>query len=223
MWQLFVFVRFKYILFDLCSFWPKAVDCGCVEADIWVRKSLCTTDMTSAKRQKRVPLSQFGGMWEDHAFSDMRVTCGGQSWQVHRSVLATASPVFRSMLMSECQESQMKQVDIKEAEPEMVEAMLRHIYALPEQTDTTPKSLVALIDLASRYDVKHLVLKCVGVLLDEGGVQKDNVVAIARALRDAGGGEECCSTYIMAYTLLSELHSTVMKDEEAFIAMVGCI
>jgi len=78
---------------------------------------------------------------------------------------------------------------------------------------TPNATLKGLLGLATLFDIKDLVHVCVAILIDEGMMDKDNVVMVARALRDAGLGDE-------SQELLAEVHSTLLKDKGIFMAMV---
>lgn len=73
--------------------------------------------------------------------------------------------------------------------------------------------LKGVLALATLYDIKDLVHICITIMIDNGMVNKDNIVMVARALRDAGPGDD-------SQELLSELHCTTLKDKGIFMAMV---
>ncbi|OBT80496.1 hypothetical protein VF21_00742 [Pseudogymnoascus sp. 05NY08] len=61
-------------------------------------------------------------------YSDMRITCQGRPWNVHRAVICTASPVFAAMVDGKFKEAQSGVIDLPADEPEIVEMMLRFLY-----------------------------------------------------------------------------------------------
>lgn len=97
----------------------------------------------------------------------------------HRALLAEASPVFESALSANMRESSEKRLEIRDAEPGTVAAMLAFLYtgALDEEV----KDPALLLALADRYGVDGLVQKCSAILLEN--VSVDNVVCITRALK----------------------------------------
>eukprot|EP00929_Paragymnodinium_shiwhaense_P114009 TRINITY_DN82310_c0_g1_i1.p1 TRINITY_DN82310_c0_g1~~TRINITY_DN82310_c0_g1_i1.p1 ORF type:complete len:263 (+),score=27.61 TRINITY_DN82310_c0_g1_i1:75-863(+) len=96
------------------------------------------------------------GLWTDRTFTDLSITCGEETFSVHRSVLAAASPVFHRMLTSGCKEGQLQTVDIK-AEPENVRKMLEFIYGVDcESLEPVPKRLRVSTPDQQRNGVFHL-------------------------------------------------------------------
>ncbi|OBT66387.1 hypothetical protein VE03_04880 [Pseudogymnoascus sp. 23342-1-I1] len=61
-------------------------------------------------------------------YSDLRITCKDRTWNVHRAVICTASPVFAAMIDGEFKEAQNGVIDLPADEPEIVELMLRFLY-----------------------------------------------------------------------------------------------
>lgn len=257
-------------------------------------------------------------MWTGGHFTDLKVTCGDQSWSVHRSILATVSPVFRRMLTSDYKEAQLQVIDIH-ADPDDVRAMLEFIYcaepvesvesALPKKLQVSapgsvrsgvyeladvmtegyptwkksesnvwlvsttgedarwqltdcPKNgtlvgvdlfkkphggkmphcmsssacevckecscsssilkcsdkliKVTLLELATLYQLKDLVLGIVQTFLSRGLVTKDNIVTIARSLRDAGPSNE-------AQVFIGCLQELASKDSVLFSALLQAV
>lgn len=118
-------------------------------------------------------------MWETRLFTDAVVTCQGQSFQVHRAILGSRSPVLAAMFGQEgLREGAERQVDIKDSEPEVVEAMLRYIYIgeVCESIDCT-----RLLPLADSYEVQGLLDVCAESILED--LSPETVAASLRALR----------------------------------------
>ena len=67
-------------------------------------------------------------MWKDRVFTDASVACGGETWPVHRALMAVVSPVFNRMLTSEFQEGQVQRIEIQKAEPRHVSILLDFLY-----------------------------------------------------------------------------------------------
>ena len=69
-----------------------------------------------------------GGALLDGPFTDVAVAAGGQTFRAHRVVLAAASPVFLCMLDGGMREAREAAVELRDADPAVVELLLRHIY-----------------------------------------------------------------------------------------------
>jgi len=53
-------------------------------------------------------------MWEDKKFTDVSLTCDGETFHAHRCVLAAASPVFLKMLETNMKEAQTHEILIED-------------------------------------------------------------------------------------------------------------
>lgn len=67
-------------------------------------------------------------LWAGRGFSDAVVRCGDRSWQVHRCVLAAASPVWARMLESGMREAVELVLEIQDADPRVVGELLEFVY-----------------------------------------------------------------------------------------------
>lgn len=89
----------------------------------------------SASRKRRVEDTSdatagrlLRSLWTGRGFSDAVVRCGDRSWQVHRCVLAAASPVWARMLQSGMREAVELVLEIQDADPRVVGELLEFIY-----------------------------------------------------------------------------------------------
>ena len=64
----------------------------------------------------------------DKEFSDVKIVCGDKVFDCHRIFLSSRSSVFRAMFQHGMTEAQTRRIEIKELEPEVVQAMLKYIY-----------------------------------------------------------------------------------------------
>ena len=64
----------------------------------------------------------------DKDFSDVKIICGDKVFDCHRIFLSSRSSVFRAMFQHGMTEAQTRKIEIKELEPEVVQAMLKYIY-----------------------------------------------------------------------------------------------
>lgn len=102
-------------------------------------------------------------MWADTSFSDCAIVCGAREFHCHRVILATASPVWHAALKGNFRERRDATIRIGDAEPAVVDAMLRYVYTGKlEDAD-----LAALLPLAHRYEIPDLVGLCVRTMLKE--------------------------------------------------------
>lgn len=120
-------------------------------------------------------------MWDDRCFTDCVVECMGECFQVHRAVLCSASPIFKSAFVGTMQEARQARFAVRDCEePLAVAAMLEFTYkgSLP---DLNVDVLRALLPLAIQYELDELS-GCVADILLES-VALDTVREITKVLR----------------------------------------
>ncbi|KAK3690246.1 BTB/POZ protein [Podospora appendiculata] len=61
-------------------------------------------------------------------FSDVMVTCGSKTWNLHKNILCTRSVWFKKALTGNFEESKTGRVTIENFEPEAIEWLVRYIY-----------------------------------------------------------------------------------------------
>jgi len=75
----------------------------------------------------------------DTEYSDVKIVCGDKIFDCHRIFLSSRSSVFRAMFQHGMTEAQTRRIEIKELEPEVLQAMLEYIYT-GNIKDSTMKS-----------------------------------------------------------------------------------
>lgn len=155
---------------------------------------------SSAKRRKTTDKRLGAFLWRDRSFPDAVVTCDQVRFDVHRAVLVQ-NPVFKQGLSGSMVEARTAEFDIKDSQPDAVEALLRHIYT--GETDTPKSALVPLLALAVQYQEADLVQAVALALTD---VSPDTVQAHGRALKLHRGHPDVDVAY-------KKLREIVCKDE----------
>jgi len=84
-----------------------------------------------------------GRFFYDKEFTDIKIQCGGQSFDCHMVILAARSPVFKAMFQSNMKEKQTQTVNIDDFKAEVVGEMLNFIYT------GNVSSQDAILDIAS--------------------------------------------------------------------------
>lgn len=115
-------------------------------------------------------------LWQDRLFTDCTVTCGSTAFQCHRAILANASAVWRTALESTFREGRDAKLGMDDADPGVVEAVLKYAYTCEFECGDIAAALV----LAHRYEMPKLVALCAIRLLDD--VTAENVAHIAATL-----------------------------------------
>jgi len=116
-------------------------------------------------------------LWRDKLFTDVEVVCGTQRFQLHRAVLAAASPVFAAMLGSEMAESKSQQIVISDADEDAVSHALEYIYTGNVAEGTGCQVVV----LGHKYDIPGLIEFAAPVALSN--LTAENVCNEVRILR----------------------------------------
>ncbi len=98
-------------------------------------------------------------MRENRLFYDMRIVADDKVFQVHRSVLATCSNVFRIMFETNMTEKAERILTISDISPQVMSDLLEYIYTgkTPSQADEHIQDLLVAAD---KYDIQELVGIC---------------------------------------------------------------
>jgi len=109
-------------------------------------------------------LDRLSQMWRDMRFADMRI-CGEEGCEdcpCHRACLATASPVFDTMLSSGMREGVEQRLVLRNASTSTVRFLLEYVYtgSLPAAALSDLQGLGELLQLADQYDVQGLLALC---------------------------------------------------------------
>uniref|UniRef100_A0AC34RLZ1 BTB domain-containing protein n=1 Tax=Panagrolaimus sp. JU765 TaxID=591449 RepID=A0AC34RLZ1_9BILA len=92
---------------------------------------------------------------DDERFKDFTFCVGNQEINVHKNIVAVASPVFSAMLQPHCKESQEGKVVIKEFDFETVKAGVEFMYGKEPHEKLPIKTLLNLCKFADKYDLKN--------------------------------------------------------------------
>eukprot|EP00747_Dinoflagellata_sp_TGD_P198539 gnl/TRDRNA2_/TRDRNA2_71605_c0_seq1.p1 gnl/TRDRNA2_/TRDRNA2_71605_c0~~gnl/TRDRNA2_/TRDRNA2_71605_c0_seq1.p1 ORF type:complete len:289 (-),score=21.06 gnl/TRDRNA2_/TRDRNA2_71605_c0_seq1:219-1085(-) len=118
-------------------------------------------------------------LWQERQFTDCKVVSENETTLCHRAVLARASPVFKQMFASQMSEAIEQRVEISDASPKIVHAMVKFMYT--GEIEPSKQSAIELLSIADKYQVETLALACYPIVLQS--VNADNVVAVIRALK----------------------------------------
>ncbi len=98
-------------------------------------------------------------MRDNKLFYDMQIVANDKVFQVHRSVLATCSSVFRAMFETNMTEKAERILTISDISPQVMSDLLEYVYTgkTPSQTDEHVQGLLVAAD---KYDIQELVGIC---------------------------------------------------------------
>lgn len=125
-------------------------------------------------------------LWKEREFTDAVVICEDVRFEIHRAILAAASPVFQRAWSTGLQEATAKEYTIRDSTPKAVETMLRHCYT-GELVIEDDSVLVPLYELATMYEISELGDLAADAMLTE--ITQENVAERGRVLKQRRGAQ----------------------------------
>jgi len=100
--------------------------------------------------------------------SDLKITCAGTIFKVHKTVLTARSPVFRRMLEAHMTESQTGNINITDIEPDVMKILLKYIYSARNPVpELGYEELIGLVKASDKYELDELTQLCFPALIRE--------------------------------------------------------
>jgi len=126
-------------------------------------KGVCTTSTTVEMKGPQI-MQDLKAFYTSGDLADCTIVCQGECFPCHAVILASRSPVFRSMFQSNMAECATRTVRMDDLTPGGVQSLLQYLY-----TDTTPNLMdnaFQLLHAAEKYQFDHLKKVCVEKLQD---------------------------------------------------------
>lgn len=127
-------------------------------------------DQQANKNRGAATLNSFSRMLTEGVHTDIRINVADKlsdgSIGAHRAVLATRSPVFRSMFSHDLKEKELSIIDISDMSFAACQAFLNYIYG-NFRSDEFLIHRVALLRAADKYDISDLKEVCEESLADD--------------------------------------------------------
>jgi speckle-type POZ protein len=105
-------------------------------------------------------------MLQEGILTDITINATDGSIMAHRAILASRSPVFRSMFSHDLKEKELSTVDISDMSLEACQAFLNYIYGDLRSEEFLTHRL-ALLRAADKYDISDLKEACHESLLED--------------------------------------------------------
>ena len=117
------------------------------------------TNDALSKHYHQGQLSQdLGLLFTSNEYADITIVCGDEKFKCHKNILASRSPVFKTMFDADMKEKEAGSVEIKNMTPEVLENMLKYIYTSEApDIDTLTEDLFAA---AEQYQLEKLKELC---------------------------------------------------------------
>ena len=151
-------------------------------------------------------------MLHEDILTDITINAADGSVRAHRAILATRSPVFRSMFSHDLREKELSTVDISDMSLDACRAFLSYIYGDVRGEEFLANRL-ALLRAADKYDIDDLREACHESLLediDTGNVLERLQTAHLYRLPRLKGG---CLRFLVDFRKVYEMHD----DLDAFL------
>lgn len=146
------------------SFQDRQMELGGDPCSIWAEGS-------ALKQSNATALSSLGRMLTESIHTDIIINASDGSIGAHRAVLASRSPVFRSMFSHDLKEKELSAVNISDMSIESCQVFLNYIYG-----NIAPKEFLthrlALLQAADKYDISDLKEACHESLLEDIDAKK---------------------------------------------------
>ncbi|XP_003425073.1 speckle-type POZ protein B isoform X1 [Nasonia vitripennis] len=119
---------------------------------------------------------EFAELLYSGKFSDLTLDLGEKKFKVHKSILATRSPVFSAMFEHEMLENKENVVKITDVEPDIMSEILLFIYA--NKVNSIKELTAGIFAAADKYQLEALRLMCEDVFLEK--LSLDNLTEILK-------------------------------------------
>ena len=102
-----------------------------------------------------------GKVFSDKLFTDLKIQCEGQTFDCHKAILASRSPVFLAMFEANMKEKETNTVAIDDFKAKVVAEMLNFIYTGNVSSQDTLSEIAAeLLAAADKYQLDILKSIC---------------------------------------------------------------
>lgn len=125
-------------------------------------------------------LADFERMYSNMEFADMKIVCGGQTFECHRFILSGRSPYFAAMLGEGFIEGQNREITLNSVDPEILKDMLSFIYS--GKIENLNSNAAELLKAGDQFQLDHLKEICGNHLVDELNLENvlDNLMLADR-------------------------------------------
>lgn len=145
-------------------------------------------------------------MLDHQKFLDCVLKVKGKEFPCHRLVLAACSPYFRAMFLSDIEESQKKEVNLEDVDPEVMSKILHYIYT--SELEITEQNVQDIFSVANMFQIPSIFTVCVSFL------QKRLCLSNCLAIFRLGLMLDCARLAVAARDFICDRFSLVSRDEE---------
>ncbi|KAM8967356.1 kelch-like protein 40 [Pelodytes ibericus] len=147
-------------------------------------------------------------MLDHNKFVDCVLKIKGKEFLCHKLVLAACSPYFRTMFLSEEEESTKKEIELEDVDPEVMGKILHYIYT--SEIEITESNVQDIFSVANMFQIPSIFTVCVSFL------QKKLCLSNCLAIFRLGLMLDCPRLAVSARDFLCDRFNLVTRDEEFF-------
>ena len=142
---------------------------------------------------------------DNEMFVDVTLKCEEREFKAHKAVLASQSPVFKSMFETDMKEKKSSVIEITDTDPEVVSGMLTYLY-----TYSVPNLVEELLIIANKYQIAELHELCEVRLIDNLTVNNVVDLLILADMHNAPYLKHACLWFVFRNS--TEVHRTSQWD-----------
>ncbi|XP_078521437.1 kelch-like protein 40 [Lissotriton helveticus] len=147
-------------------------------------------------------------MLEHDNFIDCVLKIKDKEFPCHRLVLAACSPYFRTMFLSDAEESKKREINLEDVEPEVMGKILHYIYT--SEIDITEQNVQDIFSVANMFQIPSIFTVCVSFL------QKRLCLSNCLAIFRLGLMLDCPRLAVAARDFLCDRFSLIARDEDFY-------
>ncbi|KAJ1099247.1 hypothetical protein NDU88_004351 [Pleurodeles waltl] len=147
-------------------------------------------------------------MLEHDNFIDCVLKIKDKEFPCHRLVLAACSPYFRTMFLSDQEESKKREINLEDVEPEVMGKILRYIYT--SEIDITEQNVQDIFAVANMFQIPSIFTVCVSFL------QKRLCLSNCLAIFRLGLMLDCPRLAVASRDFLCDRFSLITRDEDFY-------
>ena len=141
--------------------------------------------------------NEMHNLYKAQVLTDMTIACGDKEFKVHKAVLASQSPVFKTMFEVDMKEKASSTIEITDSPPAVVSDLVTYLY-----TGTAPDIRVhatELLNFANRYELHRLFTMCENKLKMKLKVANVVDVLLLAHLHSAHYLKKACMNFIQTH------------------------
>ncbi|PWA25128.1 hypothetical protein CCH79_00005100 [Gambusia affinis] len=169
-----------------------------------------TIDPMRQPRMYQQTLLQDGlcDLLDNDKFVDCVLKIQDKEFPCHRLVLAASSPFFKSIFLSELEESKKREIVLKDVDPSVMEMILRYLYT--SDIDLTEQNVQDIFMVANMYQIPSIFSVCLTYL------QEKMVLGNCLAIFKLGLLLDCPRLALGAREFICEHYQVVVRDQDFF-------